>query len=240
MLIEFIGAFKTMARKKGNNNKKMVSFYCDPNEWQELPNNINCSCSEFLRQCISKQINKSDKITELRKLLLEKENEKKIIDLEIKDIKESILNLENEQLQNESNQLLIYNKMDIIKKVAKNENGITEKRIITIANDEIKPFILIREAKKQGIKIIDKDKQTNSRIINKVESKPETKENNLLLLVKILNRNFKTQEKQFNNDKLKFLEHDKEHYKTMCEKKGINYNDLKNYVIQEKKRNEKE
>ena len=66
-----------MARKKGNNNKKMVSFYCDPNEWQELPNNINCSCSEFLRQCISKQINKSDKITELRKQLLEKENEKK-------------------------------------------------------------------------------------------------------------------------------------------------------------------
>lgn len=240
MLIEFIGAFKTMARKKGNNNKKMVSFYCDPNEWQELPNNINCSCSEFLRQCISKQINKSDKITELRKLLLEKENEKKIIDLEIKDIKESILNLENEQLQNENNQLLIYNKMDIIKKVAQNENGITEKRIITIANDEIKPFILIREAKKQGIKIIDKDKQTNSRIINKVESKPETKENNLLLLVKILNRNFKRQEKQFNNDKLKFLEHDKEHYKTMCGKKGINYNDLKNYVIQEKKRNEKE
>ena len=151
-----------------------------------------------------------------------------------------ILNLENEQLQNENNQLLIYNKMDIIKKVAQNENGITEKRIITIANDEIKPFILIREAKKQGIKIIDKDKQTNSRIINKVESKPETKEKNLLLLVKILNRNFKTQEKQFNNDKLKFLEHDKEHYKTMCEKKGINYNDLKNYVIQEKKRNEKE
>lgn len=229
-----------MARKKGNNNKKMVSFYCDPNDWQELPNNINCSCSEFLRQCISKQINKSDKITELRKLLLEKENEKKIIDLEIKDIKESILNLENEQLQNENNQLLIYNKMDIIKKVAENENGITEKRIITIANDEIKPFILIREAKKQGIKIIDKDKQTNSRIINKVESKPETKENNLLLLVKILNRNFKRQEKQFNNDKLKFLEHEKEHYKTMCEKKGINYNDLKNYVIQEKKRNEKE
>ena len=160
--------------------------------------------------------------------------------MEIKDIKESILNLENEQLQNENNQLLIYNKMDIIKKVAQNENGITEKRIITIANDEIKPFILIREAKKQGIKIIDKDKQTNSRIINKVESKPETKEKNLLLLVKILNRNFKTQEKQFNNDKLKFLEHDKEHYKTMCEKKGINYNDLKNYVIQEKKRNEKE
>lgn len=229
-----------MARKKGNNNKKMVSFYCDPNEWQELPNNINCSCSEFLRQCISKQINKSDKITELRTQLLEKENEKKIIELEIKDIKESILNLENEQLQNESNQLLIYNKMDIIKKVAENENGITEKRIITIANDEIKPFILIREAKKQGIKIIDKDKQTNSRIINKVESKPETKEKNLLLLVKLLNRNFKTQEKQFNNDKLKFLEHDKEHYKTMCEKKGINYNDLKNYVIQEKKRNEKE
>lgn len=225
-----------MARKKGNNNKKMVSFYCDPNEWQELPNNINCSCSEFLRQCISKQINKTDKITELRKQLLEKENEKKIIELEIKDIKESILNLENEQLQNENNQLLIYNKMDIIKKVAENENGITEKRIITIANDEIKPFILIREAKKQGIKIIDKDKQTNSRIINKVESKPETKEKNLLLLVKILNRNFKTQEKQFNNDKLKFLEHDKEHYKTMCEKKGINYNDLKNYVIQEKKK----
>ena len=110
MLIEFIGAFKTMARKKGNNNKKMVSFYCDPNQWQELPNNINCSCSEFLRQSISKQINKSDKITELRKQLLEKENEKKIIEMEIKDIKESILNLENEQLQNENNQLLIYNK----------------------------------------------------------------------------------------------------------------------------------
>lgn len=235
MLIEFIGAFKTMARKKGNNNKKMVSFYCDPNEWQELPNNINCSCSEFLRQCISKQINKSDKITELRKQLLEKENEKKIIELEIKDIQEHILNLENEQLQNENNQLLIYNKMDIIKKVAENENGITEKRIITIANDEIKPFILIREAKKQGIKIIDKDKQTNSRILNEVESKPETKESQLLTIIRLFERSYKSN--KVYNDKLKYLENNKEHYKTMCESKGINYNELLKHI---KKEHEKE
>lgn len=225
-----------MARKKGNKNKKLVTFYCDPKDWQELPSNINCSCSEFLRQCISKQINKSDKITELRKRLLEKENEKKIIELEIKDIKESILNLENEQLQNENNQLLIYNKMDIIRTVAENENGITEKRITTIANDEIKPYVLIREAKRQGIKIIDNDEQNNSKVLNKVESQPETKENKLNKMINRLNRSFKSGNtaKRFNNDKLKYLNSYESKYKLMCKQESINYNDLKDYVIKEK------
>ena len=50
-----------MAKKKTKNNKKLVSFWCDPNEWEELPNNINCSKSEFLRQAVSNQIKKSDK-----------------------------------------------------------------------------------------------------------------------------------------------------------------------------------
>ena len=215
-----------MAKKK-KNKKQLVTFYCDPNEWEELPNNINCSKSEFLRQCVSKQINKSDKITELRKLLLEKENEKKLIDFEIKDIKEQIFKLENEQLQNENNTILILNKMDIIKKVAENENGITEKRIKTIANDEIKPYILIRNAKEQGIKIIDEDKQTNSKL-KQVENEPATKEKQLRTIIKLFNRSFNGQHTYKN--KLDYLEHNKEHYKTMCENKEINFNDLLNYV----------
>lgn len=241
MIIKFIGAFKRMAKKK-KNKKKLVTFYCDPSEWQELPNNINCSSSEFLRQCISKQINKSDKITELRKKLIELENDKKLIEFEIKDTKEQILKLENEQTENENNTILILNKMDIIKKVAENENGITEKRIKTIANDEIKPYILIRKAKEQGIKIIDDDKQTNSKLINEVESKPKTKEQELILMVQRVKRAFKSHEQQYNNNIIKFVEQkeNKERYKIMCSKNGITFNELKNYLEKENNNNETE
>ena len=216
-----------MAKKK--NNYKAVSFRCDPLEWEELQNNINCSISEFLRQCISKQNKKSDKITELRKKLIELENDKKLIEMEIKDIKQAIYEQENLLNDNANDINLIYNKMDIIKKVAENENGITEKRIKTIANDEIKPYILINEAKKQGIKIIDKDKQTNSKIINKNESKPETSNDNLNTIIRLMNRNYKSQQGKYKN-RLNYLESNKEHYKTMCENKGINFNDLLNHV----------
>ena len=157
------------------------------------------------------------------------ENDKKLIEMEIKDIKQAIYKQENLLNDNANDINLIYNKMDIIKKVAENENGITEKRIKTIANDEIKPYILINEAKKQGIKIIDKDKQTNSKIINKNESKPETSNDNLNTIIRLMNRNYKSQQGKYKN-RLNYLESNKEHYKTMCENKGINFNDLLNHV----------
>lgn len=222
-----------MAKKK-KNKKRLVTFYCDPQQWQELPNNINCSSSEFLRQCISKQINKSDKVTELRKKLIELENEKKLIEFEIKDTKEEIYNLEQIQINNENNTILILNKMDIIKTVAENENGITEQRIITIANDEIKPYILIKEAKKQGIKIIDKDKQSNSKTIKQDnESKPETKEQKLNKILKRFNRHLKSfnSSNQYNKmNAFEFLEKNKDHYYKMCEHDKINFNDLLNHI----------
>lgn len=220
-----------MAKKKNNN--KLVSFRCDVAEWEELPNNINCSISEFLRQCISKQNKKSDKITELRKKLIELENDKKLIELEIKDIKQAIYEQENLLNNNANDTILIYNKMDIIKKVAENENGITEKRIKTIANDEIKPHILINKAKEQGIKIIDNDKQTNSRIIKQVE-KPETRENKLNVILKRFNRQHTSfnNSNQFNKmNSIEFLENHKEQYKKMCENDGINFNDFKNIIV---------
>ena len=218
-----------MAKKKTKNNKKLVSFWCDPNEWEELPNNINCSKSEFLRQAVSNQIKKSDKITELRKKLIELENERQIIDLEIKDIKQAINEQENLLNDNANNINLIYNKMDIVRTVANNENGITEQRIKKIANDEIKPYVLINEARKQGINIIDKDKQTNSKIINPVETE-NPPENKFKTIIRVFKRNFKNNQEKYNNNALKFLESDKERFKIMCNKKGVDFKEFSDYV----------
>ena len=74
---------------------------------------------------------------------------------------------------------------------------------------------------------------------------PEPKENesdNLNLMLRLFNRAFNGQntQNQFNKvDKLKFLETNKEQYKQMCEKKGINFNEFKNEIIKEMNKHEK-
>lgn len=216
---------------------KLISVRVNRKEWQELDNNINCSRSQFIRDAIKKQNEQDTDIKEARKKLLRLENEKKLIECEIKDTKELIYNLDKLQQENENNTIFLMDKLDIIRTVAENENGITEKRIITIANNEIKPIVLINEAKKNGIKIInenEKQKRTdkNGKAINIKPVEKETKtRNSFTTLTKMFNRSFRSEKEKYNNNISRFLKANETRFRTMCEKQKINYNDFKEHIL---------
>lgn len=212
-----------------------ISVRVNKYDWQELGNNINTSKSQFIREIIKKQNEKDTDIKELRKKLLKLENEKQLIECEIKDTKELIYKLDKIQEENENNTILIMDKMEIITTIVNNQGGITEKQIKTIANNELKPYVLIKECEKQGFKIIDENKinrDKNGNIIKVTERAKENKNKNPLeILVNIFNRHFKKNASKFNNDKSKFLTANENMFKTMCLKQNVNYDSFKDYVL---------
>lgn len=52
-------------------------------------------------------------------------------------------------------------------------------------------------------------------------------------ILRMFNRSFQSQKHKYNNDALKFLKDNENHYKTMCEKQGIKFNDLETEIIKE-------
>lgn len=66
-------------------------------------------------------------------------------------------------------------------------------------------------------------------IINEPEPQEKTYNEKIDQLLKMFNRSYNGNEKAFNN-KLKYLEHNKEKYKTMCEKQEINYIDFEKAI----------
>lgn len=67
--------------------------------------------------------------------------------------------------------------------------------------------------------------------INQEKPTEKTYKEKLETLMRLFERAYKSEAKKFKNDKLKFLEHNKERYKTMCEKDGVKFNDFENEII---------
>lgn len=220
-----------------DNETKLISVRVNKKEWQELENNINTSKSEFIRDAIKKQNEKDTDIKELRKKLLRLENDKKLIECEIKDTKELIYKLDKLQEDNENNTILIMDKMETIKRIVNNQGGITEKQINNIANNEIKPYILIKECEKQGLKIINANKINKDKQGNIIKVTPKAKEtdkrNPLKIALNIFNRSFNNEKHKFNNDRSKFLKANETRFKTICEKQGIKFNVFKDHVLKD-------
>lgn len=224
-----------------NNDNEIikVNFRINKNDWQELDNNINTSRSQFIRDAIKKQNEKDTDIKELRKKLMQLENDKKIIECEIKDTKELILKLDNIQTENENNKILIMDKMETINNIVNNQGAITEKQINTIANNELKPYILINECKKQKIKIvnenqINKDKQGNP--INMKTRPKETKNKNHDIktwqrAIKEFNNNWQSNQHNY-KDKEAYLLANETHYKNICNDPHI-YKNFKDHVLRD-------
>ena len=135
-----------------NNETKLISVRVNKKDWQELDNNINTSKSQFIRDAIKKQNEKDTDLKELHKKLKRLENEKQLIECEIKETKKLIHELNEKQTENENNTVLIMDKMETINNIINNTGGITEKQIKTIADNEIKPQILINECRKNCCK----------------------------------------------------------------------------------------
>jgi len=219
-----------------DNETKLISVRVNKKEWQELDNNINTSKSQFIRDAIKKQNEKDTDIKEARKKLLKLENDKKLIECEIKDTKELILKLENIQTENENNTILIMDKMETINNIVNNQGGITENQIKTIANNELKPYVLINECKKRNIKIvnenqINKDKQGNIINVKPKAKETENKRNPFKTMLNIFNRHYNNDKAKYNYDVSKFLKANETDFKTMCEKQGVNYNKFKDHVL---------
>lgn len=124
--------------------------------------------------------------------------------------------------------------METIKSVSNNEfnnNGITKDRLNAIANNKINPKLLIKECKKQGIKIIKESEITNSNIkpnIKEVENKPVEK------MAKMFYRELNNQYNKikYKGNKKAFL-NDKsinKKYKAMCENK-VDFKEFETYIL---------
>lgn len=220
-----------------DNETKLISIRVNKKHWQELDNNINTSKSQFIRNCIKKQIEKDTDIKELRKKLINLENDKKLIECEIKDTKELIYKLDKLQQENENNTILLMDKMETIKNIVNNQGAITEKQINNIANNEIKPYILIKECEKQGLKIIDANKLNKDKKGNIIKVTPKAKEtdkrNPLKVALNIFNRHFNSEKHKYNNDRSKFLKANETRFKKICKKQGIKFNNFKDHVLKD-------
>lgn len=138
---------------------KRISFRQEgiEKEWEELKNHISGSRSDFLRECIRKQVKMSDDLTELKNELKERELKLKMDIQYIENIKNQIKAIEENHRINAKNELLIAEKIMIAKNVYENE-GLTKDRIISIAKDEIDPILLINRLHEEGYDIGKKEK----------------------------------------------------------------------------------
>lgn len=223
-----------------DNETKLISVRVNKKDWQELDNNINTSKSQFIRDAIKKQNEKDTDIKELRKKLLRLENDKKLIECEIKDTKELIYKLDKLQEDNENNTILIMDKMETIKRIVNNQGGITEKQINNIADNEIKPYILIKECEKQGLKIINANKINKDKQGNIIKVTPKAKEttnnkNNSLKAwqraTKEFNNNWPKNQHKY-KDKEAYLLANETHYKKICND-AHTYNNFKDHVLKD-------
>lgn len=219
-------------------NKKRYNFYCETELWQELGENLeDGNRSRFLRDAIINYLEKGDDLTELKKLLKEKEHQQELLNIEIKDIKKQIVELEQIQEDNINNEVFIIELIDEIKAIAESENGITEKRIKFIAKNKVDANILIGKVRQKGIKIINEAEKQTDKKGNVINVKPyEPKEKNInpyTSIVKAFNRKYNTDKGKYNNSKLKYYNAHKDRYKKMVEKKQLNIKEFEKIIFHE-------
>ena len=75
--------------------KKRVNIYVDEDEWDILPENINCSRSEWINEMIKKQNRMVDNVDEIDLKIQSIENEEKALSID----KDNLINKKNEILK---------------------------------------------------------------------------------------------------------------------------------------------
>ena len=205
---------------------------------KELKNQFNEYCttqglkiSEAIRNHL---INDLEYLTSIEQAQKEVKRIKLRIEEDTKRLKELetfILKQTETENENRQNKILISEKMEAIRQININENGITENRIKAIANNEINPKDLILKAKQENINIIQETQITTDKkgnIINMSNHEETTKPDNTENSIKnIAKRKYRKEKEKYNNDKKKFLKSHTE-IKKMCYKHGIDYKKIKN------------
>lgn len=202
-------------------------------EWKNLSKYINGTRSEFIRKCITDKVRRKDKLTELNRVLKEKEFELGLLEDDIAQIKSEMMDLREKQEQNLEDSLLIDDLLDTARKVATNER-LTEQRLIAIANDKIDYKILLSRLRNEGYKIFDDKvddmevhKSKNGEILNSriVQNKEKS---SFDVMYNILKRNHNS--KSRGKDIVQYLEENKEYYEQILGK----YDDLDYELFKER------
>ena len=221
-------------------NKISIRLTGIEKEWSELDQHIDCTKSEFLRQCIVKQCNKKDSLTEVKREIEELYYEKKRIEEEILEKEELAEELEKIYAFNANNRLVMDALLETCKTVAMNE-GLTEERVIAIANDKVNYKILIKKLKEEeGITLLDENKIKKQFVKTKdgdsvlVTTPCRKEKSSFEILYDNLMRRFRSDKNT--TDPIELLKKNKKAYMKMCDKyPDITYNEFKNKLKTYKK-----
>lgn len=205
---------------------RYILFNVNVNEYLENNNNgLEIQINELLKdiETDNEQINKivekrTEKEIQLKKLRHELNN-KSLFDISNYKDNEPILkgfNRLKEIVINPDNNINYFEDID----------NITFKQMQTSFN--IKDLQVFKKIVKTHFKEWQKEK-----VINKPEPTEKTYNEKLETILKVFNRRFNSEKGQHGNDKARFLKANETHYKTMCENKGINYNDLENEILKD-------
>lgn len=194
-------------------------------EWEELQKYIVGTRSEFLRKCIVDKVKRRDELTELVNELKEKQLIAELASDDVRVTEEKIAHLKKQQSINAKNEVLIQELLETCRKVAHNE-GLTEKRVMAIADDKIDYRILMGKLRDEGIKFSN-DEKIEKRIVQSkdgesVEVKTYTRpeKSSFEILKSIFQRDYNS--RGYKKDPINFLEENKDRYTKMCS----NYDNL--------------
>ena len=227
-----------MANTKKLNDPIQISVKIEREQLDLLKENGINNRSVFFRDCVyNYNENHKSNLNELKNELKNLENQKKLIENEIIQLKKQIETIENKEKENTENTEIINNIMETINKIANNENGITRKRINFICNNKIDSNYIINECRKQGIKIIlENERQTakNGKDIINIKTRSKTKHNKkpMETILNLFNLSYNSQKAY--KEPLKYLKANENHYKELCQKKELNYNDFEKRIKKRK------
>lgn len=222
---------------------KKISFRSDgiENEWNELENHINGTKSDFLRDCVVRQVRITDDLTELKSELKESELKLKTEMQYIENLKKKIGEIEENQRINAENELLIGEMMEIAKKVYENE-GLTKERILAIAKDKIDPNLLANRLMEEGYDIGKERKIERQFVEDETGAKHEVREyvrkekSPLEVLLAGFQRKYNP--KIHGDNPIEYLEKNKDKYSQMCESfddSDVTFDSFKEYLTRYRK-----
>ena len=147
---------KKMARMK----RKDITV--DPDEWEKLKRNIDCTPSEWIRRQIKKQNECIDEVVEIDLRIKEIDNELSNLTFEKKELQERKDGIIKQRKLNEENFEVINNAMNTIRTVVYGGDGrdgqgyIELSRIKFIAKKKVLDSdVLIKQCKKETIEVKD-------------------------------------------------------------------------------------
>lgn len=115
-------------------------------DWNELGNYIGSrSKSDFIRECINNQINKSDTVTELKKEISELEYQIGVMQDTLASKKQELGEILQRQTDNVDNELMIDTIMKAIKTFNTSHGGISEDKIKSIVREDYNDAIPIQK-----------------------------------------------------------------------------------------------